>query len=71
MFILAAILEGKFINKDDLIKYSEIPNLQIAQASLVQTLSGMGSQLSSNLTAHQQTLVSHLGQRLKQLEGDE
>lgn len=67
----AAILEGKFINKDDLIKYSEIPNIQTAQASLLATLTGIGSQLANNLTAHQQVLVSHLDQRLKQLEPTE
>lgn len=65
--IIAAILEGKFISKNDLIKYSEIPNLQTAQASLVQTLGGVAMQLSSNLMTHQQVLVSHLDQRLKQL----
>lgn len=66
--IAAGIFEGKFISKDDLIKYSEIPNLQTAQAGLVRTLSGVGAQLSNNLTTHQQILVSHLDQRLKQLQ---
>lgn len=61
-------MEGKFISKDDLIKYSEIPNLQTAQATLVQSLSGVAKQLASNLLSHQKVLVSHLDQRLKQLK---
>lgn len=51
-------------------KYSEIPNLQTAQANLVQTLTGVAMQLSRNLTSHQQALVSNLEQRLKQLQED-
>lgn len=64
----AAIFEHKFISKDELIKYSEIPNLQTAQASLVQTLNSAAMQLSSNLISHQQTLVGNLGERMKQLD---
>lgn len=67
-FIPAAILEGKFISKDELVHYSKIVNLQMAQAELVQTLSSAGSHLVSQLNSHQSTLVSYLQERAKQLE---
>ncbi|KAF7287160.1 mitochondrial ribosomal protein L10 [Rhynchophorus ferrugineus] len=68
---LAAIYENKLISKDELIYYSEIPDLQAAQALFVQTLNNVGSHLLSNLNSHQTTLVSHLQQRSKQLEESE
>ncbi|XP_056640445.1 39S ribosomal protein L10, mitochondrial [Diorhabda sublineata] len=68
LIMLAGILENTLINKDDLIKYSKIPNLQIAQAELVQTVNRVGSQLVSDLNSHQSSLVSNLEQRMKQLE---
>lgn len=71
MGILAGICCNKMVSKDELVYYSTIPNLQTAQASLVQTLSSVGSQLVSNLNSHQISLVSHLEQRIKQLEDEE
>ncbi|KAG5892976.1 hypothetical protein JTB14_015020 [Gonioctena quinquepunctata] len=68
LVLLAGILDGKLINKDDLIKYSMIPNLQTAQAGLVQTLNSAGSRLVGQLNNHQSTLVSHLEERVKQLQ---
>ncbi|KAJ8971832.1 hypothetical protein NQ317_011768 [Molorchus minor] len=68
LIILAGILEGKFISKDELTYYSLIPNLQVAQSGLVQTLESVGSQVVSHLNSHQTTLVSHLEERVKQLE---
>lgn len=64
----AAVLEGRFISKDELLYYSNIPNLQTAQAGLVQTLNSVGGQVVGHLNAHQNTLVSHLTERIKQLE---
>ncbi|CAH1183617.1 unnamed protein product [Phaedon cochleariae] len=70
LVLLAGILEGKLVSKNDLVKYSMIPSLQMAQAGLVQTINSVGSQLVSNLNSHQNTLVSHLSERAKQLEED-
>lgn len=67
-FVLAAILEGKFISKDELIYYSTIPNLQAAQSGLVQTLNSVGGQIVNQLNSHQNNLVSQLQERIKQLE---
>lgn len=67
-FFLAGIYEGRLVSKDELIKYSQIPNLQTAQAGLVQTLNSIGGNLVSQLQVHQTTLVSQLQERIKQLE---
>lgn len=69
--ISAGICCNKLVSKDELVHYSTIPNLQTAQASLVQTLNSVGSQLVTNLNSHQTSFVSHLEQRLKQLEDEE
>lgn len=65
---LAAVLEGRFINKDELIYYSNIPNLETAQAGFVQTLNSIGGRVVNQLNAHQNTLLAHLEERIKQLE---
>lgn len=65
---VAAVLEGRFINKDELVYYSNIPNLQTAQAGFVQTLDNVGGQIVSQLNTHQNTLVAHLEERIKQLQ---
>lgn len=70
-YVLAAIYENKLISKDELLYYSEIPSLQVAQSLFVQTLNSVGSQLVSNLNSHQTTFVSQLEQRSKQLEESE
>ncbi|KAJ8920969.1 hypothetical protein NQ315_015763 [Exocentrus adspersus] len=68
LILLAAILEGRFISKDELMQYSLIPNLQAAQANFVQTLNTASSLLVNHLNSHQTTLVSHLEERAKQLK---
>jgi large subunit ribosomal protein L10 len=68
LVLLAAIFEGKFINKDEIMELNLIPNLQEAQATLVQTLNSAGSTLTQQLNSHQNTLVSQLQERIKQLE---
>ncbi|KAK4879435.1 hypothetical protein RN001_007581 [Aquatica leii] len=66
--LLAAIFEGKFVSKDELMQYSLIPNLETAQANLVHTLSSIGGQLVGQLNTHQNSLVSNLEERIKQLK---
>lgn len=68
LVLLAAIVEGKFVSVHELQKLSLIPNLQDAQAQLVQTLNSAGSQVVTQLTSHQNNLVSQLEARIKQLE---
>ncbi|EFA04041.1 large ribosomal subunit protein uL10m [Tribolium castaneum] len=68
LVLLAAIFEGKFVSKDELIELEKIPNLQTAQAALVQTLNSAATTIHQQLNQHQSTLVSQLEQRIKQLE---
>nr|XP_023024250.1 39S ribosomal protein L10, mitochondrial [Leptinotarsa decemlineata] len=70
LVLLAGILDGKFVSKDDLIKYSAIPNLQTAQVGLVQTLNSAASRLVGQLSSPQGSLVSNLEERAKQLQLD-
>ncbi|KAF5299939.1 hypothetical protein FQA39_LY11312 [Lamprigera yunnana] len=66
--LLAAILEGKFISKDELVEYSLIPDLQTAQANLVHTLNSIGTNIVEQLNMHQNVLVCNLEERMKQLK---
>jgi len=68
LVLMAAILEGQFISKDELMYYSMIPDLRTAQVGLVQTLNSIGGQVVGHLTTHQNTLVNQLQERIKQLE---
>ncbi|ENN78717.1 hypothetical protein D910_03627, partial [Dendroctonus ponderosae] len=68
LILLAGIYENRLLSKEDLVKYSKIPNIQAAQSELVHTLNTAGSQLVSSLNRHQTTLVSRLEQRASQLE---
>ncbi|VEN45821.1 unnamed protein product [Callosobruchus maculatus] len=70
LVLLAAVYEGQFISKDDLMKYSMIPNIQTAQAQLVSTLNSLGSNIVTQLNTHQTTLVQNLEERSKQLQDE-
>lgn len=65
---LAGIYEGRLLNKDDMLYYQQIPNLQVAQVGLVQTLNSIGNQIVSHLNSSPNHLVAQLQQRMKQLE---
>ncbi|XP_066253485.1 large ribosomal subunit protein uL10m [Euwallacea similis] len=71
LVLMAGIYENRFLSKDELVKFSKIPNLQAAQNELVYSLNSVGAQVVRNLNSHQITLVSHLEQRVAQLEGGE
>ncbi|XP_017778149.1 PREDICTED: 39S ribosomal protein L10, mitochondrial [Nicrophorus vespilloides] len=68
LVVLAGVLDGRFVSKDELLYYSNIPNIQTAQAQLVHTLNSIGGNIVSQLNCHQQTFVSQLSERIKQLE---
>ncbi|CAG9865372.1 unnamed protein product [Phyllotreta striolata] len=68
LVLLTGIYENQLLSKDDLEKYSKIPNIQAAQAELVQTMNALGSKLVTDLNAHQTNLVGNLESRIKQLE---
>lgn len=70
LILLAGIYEGKLLSKDELVHLSTIPNLESAQAGLVQTLNNVGGQLVSKLNSHQTNLVSQLQSRADQLQDE-
>lgn len=67
-YVSAAIYEGKLINTDQIKELSLVPDLRTAQAGLVQTINSAAVTVSSQLNAHQNTLVSNLEERIKQLK---
>lgn len=64
----AAIYEGKYLSKDELVYVSTIPNLASAQAGFVQVLQSVGGGLVNKLNQCQNTLVNQLKEREKQLQ---
>jgi hypothetical protein len=50
---------------NELVKYSNMPDLQTAQAGLVGILNSAAIQLTQNLTHHQQTLLGHLKKHIE------
>jgi large subunit ribosomal protein L10 len=53
------------MSKNELVKYSNMPDLQTAQAGLVAILNSAAGQLTQNLTHHQQTLLGHLRKHIE------
>lgn len=61
IMILAGIVEGRLLSKTDLVKYSELPSLDIARAQLASTLQqAAGSSLVTLLQANQTQLTAAL-----------
>jgi large subunit ribosomal protein L10 len=65
IFIPAAIVDGRLMSKNELVKYSNMPDLQTAQAGLVAILNSAAGQLTQSLTYHQQTLLGHLRKHIE------
>nr|CAD7198086.1 unnamed protein product [Timema douglasi] len=63
--LLAGIVDGQFLSKKELVRYSALPDLQTSRAGLVTVINSMPAQIVHNLTHHQQTLVGHLQQHLE------
>nr|CAD7440239.1 unnamed protein product [Timema bartmani] len=63
--LLAGIVDGQFLSKNELVRYSALPDLQTSRAGLVTVLNSMPAQIVHNLNHHQQTLVGHLQQHLE------
>ncbi|XP_069691988.1 large ribosomal subunit protein uL10m isoform X2 [Periplaneta americana] len=60
LVLMAGIVDDRFLSKNELVKYSLMPDLQTAQAGLVALLNSAAMHLTQNLTHHQQTLIGHL-----------
>jgi hypothetical protein len=49
----------------ELERYSNMPDIQTAQAGLVAVLNSAAVQLTQNLTQHQQTVLGHLRKHIE------
>jgi ribosomal protein L10 len=63
--VLAAIVDDRLMSVNELVKYSNMPDLKTAQAGLVAVLNAAAVQLTQNLTHHQQTLLGHLRKHIE------
>ena len=57
--IPAGIVDNRFMSVKELERYSNMPDLQTAQAGVVAVLNSAAVQLTQNLTHQQQTLLGH------------
>ncbi|PNF29747.1 hypothetical protein B7P43_G11200 [Cryptotermes secundus] len=65
LILMAAIVDDRFMSVNELVKYSNMPDLKTAQAGLVAVLNAAAVQLTQNLTHHQQTLLGHLQKHIE------
>lgn len=63
--IPAGIVDDRFMNVKELERFSNMPDLQTAQAGLVAVMNSAAVQLTQNLTHHQQTLLGHLRKHIE------
>lgn len=63
--LMAGIVGDRFMSVKELERYSNMPDLQTAQAGVVAILNSAAVQLTQNLTHHQQTLLGHLRKHIE------
>lgn len=60
MVLLGGIVENTLLSRNELVAFSQMPSLQVAQAQLVQTLNQAAGTVVQQLQAHQVNLVKVL-----------
>ncbi|KAH8378281.1 hypothetical protein KR093_010528, partial [Drosophila rubida] len=60
MILMGGIVESKLLSRNELMDFSKMPSLQVAQAQLVQTLNQAAGNVVQQLQAHQCNLVKVL-----------
>ncbi|CAH4005998.1 unnamed protein product [Pieris brassicae] len=65
LVVMAGIIEDRLMSKNELVEYSNLPNLEMARSQLCSVLQSAGSCLVSQLNQNQQTLVSHLEKHIE------
>lgn len=68
MILLSGIVENQLMSRNEFIKYSQLPSLDIARSQLVNVLNMAGSNLVQNLSAHQASLVNILDAHVRESE---
>lgn len=66
--ILCGSLGDRFLSRNELEQFSKLPDITTTQAQFVSTLNSIGSQLVSNLQAHQTNLCQLLDARADELK---
>lgn len=65
LILLAGVVENQLLNRNEIMALTKVPNLQSAQAELVQTLNATSSGLVQNLEAHQNHFIHILNAYVK------
>lgn len=60
LLLLGAVMEDRILTRDDLIKYSRLPAMDVMLADTVSTLNSHASRLSHTLTVEQSRLATNL-----------
>lgn len=60
MVVMAGIIHDRLMSRNELVEYSQLPNIDVARSQLCAVLDSAGSCLVGQLNQSQQTLVSHL-----------
>ncbi|CAG4944338.1 unnamed protein product [Colias eurytheme] len=65
LVVMAGIVEDRFMSKNELVEFSNLPNLDVARSQLCNVLQSAGSCLVNQLNQNQQILVSHLDKHIE------
>lgn len=71
MILIAGILEDRLMSRNEIIEYSNMPDLQMMRAKFVSVLTSVGGGLVSNLESHQKNLVNILDTHVRICSTDE
>ncbi|XP_055544816.1 39S ribosomal protein L10, mitochondrial [Wyeomyia smithii] len=64
--LIAGIINGQFLSKNEFLNYASLPDLTTARAQLAAILNSAGAQIVSDLEGHQRQLVSVLDAFVRQ-----
>lgn len=67
LILLAGIVENRFMSKNEIVKFSELPSLDVVRAQFATTLFSPGNTIVSNLQSHQSNFCSLLDVHAKAL----
>lgn len=65
----AGIIEDRLMSKNELMEFSQLPNIDVARSQLCSVLQSAGSSIVGQLQQSQQMLVGHLDKHAEMLSG--
>ncbi|XP_011554640.3 39S ribosomal protein L10, mitochondrial [Plutella xylostella] len=69
MVVLVGIIEDRLMSKNELMEFSQLPNIDVARSQLCSVLQSAGSSIVGQLQQSQQMLVGHLDKHAEMLSG--